>query len=146
MCDLCQMADAGLRGRKERERDAILEAAFREIALSANTFSARPTKVLLGRIEQLCKECRETLEKNVCVMDLVKGLKWEKEKHYGGRLPNGEYGPMGIYSVDGEHVANVYTAKNRIAINGIGDEVLADEVLTETDWEEACRILIGVRG
>lgn len=135
-----------LRGRKERERDAVIAAAFHEIALSAQSLRVHPAKVLLSRIEQLCKECRETLGKNTCVMDFIRGLEWEKEIHFGHALPNGGYGPMGIFSKDGEHVANIYTSNQRVAINGIGDEVLADEVLNDQDWAEVSNTFLGARG
>lgn len=132
-----------LRGRKERERDAVIAAAFHEIALSAQSLRVHPAKVLLPRIEQLCKECRETLGKNTCVMDFIRNLAWEKEIHFGRALGNGEYGSMGIYSKDGEHVASIYTNGQRVVIHGIGDEVLADEALSDKDWEEVSRTLVG---
>ena len=53
---------------------------------------------------------------------------------------------MGIFSKDGEHVANIYTSNQRVAINGIGDEVLADEVLNDQDWAEVSNTFLGARG
>lgn len=129
-----------LRGRKERERDAVIAAAFHEIALSAQSLRVHPAKVLLSRIEQLCKECSETLGKNTCAMDFIRNLEWEKTIHHG------KDGPLGVFSKDGEHAANVYVDEHRVVIHGIGDEVLADEVLNQKDWDEMSNIFVGRRG
>lgn len=136
---VCPLPEVELRGRKERERDAAIAAAFHEIAVSAQALGAHPAKVLLPRIEQLCKECRETLEKPL-LMDILLTTEWGLVNRYAGDY---EGAPFGVVSKDDKLLARVYPREKVISVYKCDDfgeaeeTALASEKLCSCDWERA---------
>ena len=140
--DLCGLKEVELRGRKERERDAVIAAAFQEIATSADSLGQYPAKVLLSRIEQLCKECRETLGKPL-LMDILLTTEWGLVNRYAGDY---EDAPFGVVSKDDKLLARVYPREKVISVYKCDDfgeaeeTALASEKLVAFDWERAMTV------
>lgn len=137
---VCPLHEVELRGRKERERDAAIAAAFHEIAVSAQALGAHPAKVLLSRIEQLCKECRETLEKPL-LMDILLTTEWDCV------IRNGDYEGASFRAVakDEKSMVIMYLRESAAALYGLGEDgnrdadegPLMSEKLCKCDWERA---------
>ena len=132
-----------LRGRKERERDAVIAAAFHEIALSAQSLRVHPAKVLLSRIEQLCKECRETLEKPL-LMDILLTTEWSYV------IKNGDYegASFRVVSKDEKLMVAVHPSVSTAVVYSLNAKgnmdiekgPLVQDGLTPCDWERAMAV------
>lgn len=140
---VCPLPEVELRGRKERERDAVIAAAFHEIATSAQALGAHPAKVLLSRIEQLCKECRDTLEKPL-LMDILLATEWSYV------IKNDDYEGAGfrVISKDEKLMVIMYPRGKAAAVYPLDAEGGMDvakgpsvqEKLVASDWKRAMAV------
>lgn len=141
--DFLRDGEVELRGRKERERDAVIAAAFHEIAASAQALGAHPAKVLLPRIEQLCKECRDTMEKPL-LMDILLTTEW------GRVIKNCDYEDAGfrVISKDEKLMVIMYPRGKAAAVYPLDAEGGMDvakgpsvqEKLVASDWKRAMAV------
>ena len=139
----CDEVEVELRGRKERERDAVIAEAFNQIALYANSLRRHPAKVLLSYIEQLCKECRETLEKPL-LMDILLTTEWDCV------IRNGDYegASFRVVAKDEKSMVIMHPRGSAAALYGLGEDgnmdldkgSLMSEKLCKCDWERAMEI------